>query len=113
MLKTTNYLIKKTETLIPTAYACITKLTISGLQGTATLAIQLSREKCERVRKGELEAIHEVPINFVVDYAKHISTTIYETAKGFIEREIWDNELNQNVIKKFPNYFNGWEDDIV
>lgn len=113
MLKTTNYLIKETNLTLPVAYAGITKIKTNGLNGTATLSIQSSRENVLLVRKGELKALKEVSIDFVVDYDEHISTTIYEKAKGFIEMEAWDYKTNQVVMKQCPNYFNGWQDDII
>ena len=113
MLKTTNYLIKKTDDLMPIAYACITKIKTNGLNGRATLSIQSSREKCELVRQGKLEAKHEVEINFVVDYSQHISTIIYETAKGTINHLEWNEETNKYETKEIPNYFNGWDNDII
>jgi hypothetical protein len=113
MLKTTNYLIKETNLTLATAYAGITKIKTNGLNGTATLSIQSSRENVLLVRQGKLKALKEVSIDFVVDYDKHISTEVYETAKGYIEREVWDEETRLVVMKKYPNYFHGWEDEIV
>lgn len=113
MLKTTNYLIKETNLTLPIAYAGITKIKTNGLNGTATLSIQSSRENVLLVRQGKLKALKEVSIDFTVDYDKHIPEEIYNTAKGYIEREVWDEETNQVVMKQYPNYFNGWKDDII
>jgi hypothetical protein len=113
MLKTTNYLIKETNLTLAIAYAGITKIKTNGLNGTATLSIQSSRENVLLVRQGKLKALKEVSIDFVVDYDKHIPEEIYNTAKGFIEIEAWDGILNQVITKQYPNYFNGWLDDRV
>jgi len=113
MLKTTNHLLKRTNDLMPVAYACITKIKTHGLNGVATLSIQKSREECQLVREGKLEAKHEVIITFTVDYNKHLPEVIYEIAKGTHQEPVFDDEKQEMIIKEVPNYFNGWDNDIV
>lgn len=109
MLKTTNYVIENKKQILPIAYGAITKLNLNGHIADVIISIQSSRENCELVRKGELDALHTISVIVPIEnYEEHIFTTIYEYIKSETQKEKWDGTIQ---LEKQP--FFGWEDDKI
>lgn len=109
MLKTTNYIIENKKQTLPIAYAAITSLNLNGHTANATISIQSSRENCELVRKGKLDALHTISVIVpIANYEEHIFTTIYEYIKSETQEEKWNGTIQ---FEKQP--FFGWEDDKI
>ena len=112
-LKTTNYEIKKTGITLPQAYAIVKDLTVKGTSGFAIIAVQSSRENCEKVVKGKMQALEEVRIDFTVNRDTNDRATAYEKAKGQREVRQWNEETQQAETVLVNEPFYGWDNDIV
>lgn len=108
-LKTTNYICKRTNLTLPTAYAVIKRVNVDDGDGFVEMAIQTDREAAFKYEPIELVRVH---VNGL-DRSKNLYEEIYKYVKGYYETPLWDNDQRRMTVKKFPREFAGWEDDIV
>ena len=111
-LKTKNYVAKKLGMTLPEAYAIVKDLTVKGTSGYAIIAVQTSRENADKVIKGELNALEEVRVDFIVNRDDNDRATAYVAAKSQKTNKRWNPETKQmeDVTVNMPFY--GWKDDI-
>lgn len=112
-LKTTNYEVKGKGIILPEAYAIVKDLTVRGTHGTAIIAVQTSRENCQKVVDGTMEAIEEVRIEFIINRDENDRATAYEKSKSQREGKRWNAEMNKSEPILINEPFYGWEDDII
>lgn len=112
-LKTTNYEVKRKGITLPEAYAIVKDLTVRGKSGFAIIAVQSSRDNCEKVVNGELEALEEVRIDFTVNRDANNRATAYEQAKSQRAVTRWNMETQQLETVLVNEPFYGWDNDIV
>lgn len=108
-LKTTNYICKRTNLTLPTAYAIIKKVNVDNGNGYVEMAIQTDREAAFKYEPIDLVQVY---VNGL-DRSKNLYEQIYEYVKGYQETQVWDNDQRAMVNKKTPRAFTGWENDIV
>lgn len=112
-LKTTNYEVKKLGITLPEAYAIVKDLTVRGKSGVAIIAVQSSRENCEKVVEGKMQALEEVRIDFTVNRDANDRVTAYEKAKSQQEGKRWNAEMKKSEPVLINEPFYGWDNDIV
>lgn len=107
-LKTTNYVSKKLGITLPSAYALVTELKMSGGYGTAEFSIQTSRDAAIN-----LPAIEKVKIDFAVDRNESLMKTAYKKAtEKYISKHI-DPVTGEEVTIETGMFFKDWTDDLV
>lgn len=112
-LKTTNYEVKKLGIVLPQAYALVKDLTVRGKSGFAIFAVQSTRENAEKAVNGEMQAIEEVRIDFIVERDTNDRATVYAKAKSQREIERFNVETKQMETVLINEPFYGWDDDII
>lgn len=109
-LKTTNYEVKGMREILPTAYAYIRDIKISGDHGCATIAVCKSRELAA---DSSIRPYEEVEVDFEVDRTVNDRETVYKKVKGTKLIDRWNREKQTYEKVEIPEKFHGWEDDIV
>ena len=104
-LKRENYEVKEFDVVLPTAYAVIKDLYVSGNIISATIVVQTSRDNAFSLSpyKTVSVEIHDV------DRKRNPYEVVYEHVKG--EDVFFDKRLQREI--RIPRVFHGWEDDIV
>jgi hypothetical protein len=101
-LKTTNYTTKKTNVLLPEAYAILRTLVVEkDSSARAVFAIQNSRESAT-----VNEPLEKVEVNFIWDRKADLASSAYEAAKTQ-KREI---ETDGEITVEYGSLYN-WEND--
>lgn len=104
-LKRENYEVKEFGVVLPTAYAVIKNLYVSGNNISANIAVQTSRDNAF-----SLSPYKTVSVEIEnADRNRNPYEVVYEYVKG---EEVYFDQRAQREIR-IPRAFNGWEDDIV
>jgi hypothetical protein len=112
-LKTTNYEVKKLGITLPEAYAIVKDLEVHGTSGYAIIAVQSSRENADKVVKGQMQALEEKRVDFVVNRDANDRATAYEAAKKEKTTRRMNRETRKMEEVVIDEMFKDWEDDIV
>lgn len=99
--KTSNYTIEELGLTLPTAYAVIRNLYISGENGTAEFVIQTSRDNAF-----DKTPLRVIPVEFKVNRNEKPYETAYRQAKELVTVQRGEKTITH------PRPFYGWEDDI-
>ncbi len=107
-LKTKNYENKDTGLVLPEAYALIKAIKIDKEYGTATFAVQTSRDNAF-----EKAPIFTKEIMFKVNRNENPFTTAYQKATEKYVTKVTDPETGEEkeVVTGMP--FKDWQDDLV
>lgn len=108
-LTKTNYELKEVGITLSKAYAFIHDLRIDGDSGIAEFYIQNS----PRDNAFNLQPLQKVKIYFTVNRSENPFTTAYNEAKGTTTKSRYNEETNEIEYYEDPNFFNGWDDDLV
>ena len=117
-LRTTNYEVKKLGITLPQAYAMVKNLHVFGESGYAEMIVQTSRENADKCVKGQLNALEQKRVDFIVKNRDgNDRATAYEAAKKKKTRAVQTGELDKDGIPievevVVDEQFFGWVDDI-